>query len=46
MKAVLGKDLSGKKFLGDADVLGARQWRHEVKIFDAQSHEMCVVRHN
>ena len=33
MKAVLGKDLGGKKYLGDANVLGARQWRHEVKSF-------------
>jgi len=46
VKAVLDENLVGKKFQGNADVFGARQGRHKVKILNIQCHEVGVVRHD
>ena len=43
---MLGENLGGEEFQGNADVFCARQGRHEVKILDVQCHEVGVIRYN
>ncbi len=43
MKAVLIKDLEGEELQRDSDVLGARQRRHKVKIFDIQCFGGAII---
>ena len=46
MKTVLGENLGGEEFQGNANVFCARQGRHEVKILDVQCHEVGIIRYN
>ena len=43
---MLDENLVGEEFKGNADVFGARQGRHQVKVFNVQCHEVGIVRHD